>query len=116
MITKKNYRVCVSFGDGQPVTIEVTAKSGHEAISLAHSLHPGSRNVHLLGTTDVRVEQIHPLFVETVNEESAPIDDVKDRQISLCAQMRSEGKTHAEIAGFLDVGKTTVGRWLKRYG
>jgi hypothetical protein len=103
MITKKNYRVCVSFGDGQPVTIEVTAKSGHEAISLAHSLHPGSRNVHLLGTTDV-------------NEEPAPIDDVKDRQISLCAQMRSEGKTHAEIAGFLDVGKTTVGRWLKRYG
>jgi hypothetical protein len=116
MITKKNYRVCVSFGDGQPVTTEVTAKSGHEAISLAHSLHPGSRNVHLLGTTDVRVEQIHPLFVETVSEEPAPIDDVKDQQISLCVQMRSEGKTHAEIAGFLDVGKTTVGRWLKQYG
>jgi hypothetical protein len=116
MITKKNYRVCVSFGDGKPVTTEVTAKSGHEAINLAYSLHPGSRNVHLIGTADVPVEQIHPFFVESVSREPEPVDYVKDRQISLCVQMRSEGKTHAEIAGFLGVGKTTVGRWLKQYG
>jgi hypothetical protein len=116
MITKKNYRICVSFGDGKPVTTEITAKNGHEAITLAHSLHPGSRNVHLIGTTEVSVEQIHPFFAESVNSKPEPIDYMKDRQISLCVQMRSEGKTHAEIAGFLDVGKTTVGRWLKQYG
>ena len=116
MITKKNYRVCISFGDGKPVTTEIIAKSGQEAISLAHSLHPGSRSVHFLGITDAKVEQVHPFFVEPLNEDPEPIDYVKDQQVSHCVQMRSEGKTHAEIAGFLGVGKTTVGRWLKQYG
>ena len=119
MIMKKNYRVCVSFGDGKPMTTEVVAKNGIEAIDTAKSLHPGARTVHVLGISDNPPPVEHPFFddapVAVVPDED-PSTYVKQRQIDICVQMRKEGKTHRAIAGYLGVGKTTVSNWLKQYG
>lgn len=116
MKIRKNYKVCIAFGDGQPITTVVAARSGVEAIDTAQALHPGARNVHVLGTTDTPAPVLHPLW----DEDPLPVEDpsvyVKQRQIDLCIQMRKEGKTHRAIAGQLGVGKTTVSSWLKQYG
>jgi len=113
---KKTYKVCISFGDGKPVNAEITAKTGYEAINLAYSLHPGSRNVHILKTAEAPIEEIHPFFAPPVVKKLPLSDGIRDQQVDLCIRMRTEGKTHDAIAGLLGVGKTTVGRWLKQYG
>lgn len=116
MITKKNYRVCIAFGDGSPKTTEVVAKNGIEAIDTAKALHPGARTVHVLGISDAPAPVEHPFFADEPDIEEDPSTYLKQRQIDICVQMRKEGKTHRQIAGYLGVGKTTVGAWLKQYG
>ena len=117
---KNNYRVCVAFGDGKPLSTEISAKNGIEAIDKAKSLHPGARTVHVLGLSDNPASDVeHPLFdaptpVPVGAPESASY--VKQRQIEICLKLRAEGKSHKAIAGLLGVGKTTVGSWLKQYG
>lgn len=117
---KNNYRVCVAFGDGKPLSTEVSAKSGIEAIDKAKSLHPGARTVHILGLSDTPPSDVeHPLFDDPVSVSTAKADPasyVKQRQIEMCLKLRAEGKSHKAIAGSLGVGKTTVGSWLKQYG
>lgn len=116
----RNYKVCVSFGDGKPVSTVVTARNGIEAIDKAKSLHPGSRNVHILGLSDEQQSAVsHPFFdAPPVYQEQKedPASYIKERQVQICLKMRAEGKTHKAIAGYLGVGKTTVGSWLKQYG
>jgi hypothetical protein len=120
MIVKKNYRLCISKGDGKPLTTEVAAKNGLEAVDRAKELYPGARTVHVLGISDTPPAVEHPFFgslpVVTVDDEKNSAAYVKARQIEMCVKMRAEGKTHKAIAGYLGVGKTTVGNWLKQYG
>lgn len=128
---KKNYRICVARGDGRPLHTEVTAKNGIEAIDLAQSLHPGARNIHILGLSDKQPEVKHPLFDEKVQAPIAPTaSDVpmelllpssllfenREDQIECCLRLRSEGLTHRAIASTLGIGSTTVSRWIKQYG
>jgi hypothetical protein len=131
MITKKNYKVCISFGDGLPKTTEVAAKNGIEAIDTAKSLHPGARNIHILGLSDKQPEVKHPLFDGKVQAPIAPtapdvpmelllpsslIFENREDQIECCLRLRSEGLTHRAIASTLGIGSTTVSRWIKQYG
>lgn len=117
---KRNYKVCVSFGDGKPVSTVVAARGGIEAIDKAKSLHPGCRNVYMLGLSeDQELAVSHPFFDDPFafkEQKEDPASYIKDRQVQLCLKMRAEGKTHQAIAGHLGVGKTTVGSWLKQYG
>jgi DNA-binding NarL/FixJ family response regulator len=116
MKIKRNYQVCVSFGDGKPKTTEVVATSGVEAIDTAKSLHPGSRTVHLLGITDAPAKVAHPFFDEDPDPMENPSDYIRRRRIDACIRMRKEGKTHRDIADSLGIGKTTVSTWIKQYG
>ena len=131
MIIKKSYRVCVARGDGRPFHTEVEAKNGIEAIDIAQTLHPGARNIHILGLSDNQPEVKHPLFDEWEQAPIAPTSaDVpaelllpssllfenRDDQIECCLRLRSEGLTHRAIASTLGIGSTTVSRWIKEYG
>ena len=128
---KKNYRVCIARGDGRPFHTEVTAKTGIEAIDLAHSLHPTARNVHILGLSDKQPKVEHVLFDERKQPPLAPTNydgpvdlllssslrfENREDQIECCLRLRSEGLTHREIAITLGIGSTTVSRWIKQYG
>jgi transposase len=39
-----------------------------------------------------------------------------ERKLRWCLELRTQGKTHLQIAQLLGIGKTTVGRWIKQYG
>jgi transposase len=51
-----------------------------------------------------------------------PLDEEEDQQLAqedkvkTCVLMRESGHSHQTIAGYLGVGKSTVGRWLKKHG
>jgi hypothetical protein len=116
---RKTYKVRVAFGDGKPVEATITAKNGLEACDLARVEHPGARNVHLLGLATNQLEDVHPFFssssstttvIHTREEEEC------ERKLRWCLELRTQGKTHLQIAQLLGIGKTTVGRWIKQYG
>jgi hypothetical protein len=124
----KTYRILVSFGDGRPVHSTIDAKHGHQAHDLAFAAHPGARRIHVLGVDSVREEakpvlsskpepMIHPLFTDTTMEQVHYfVNAGKDDKIKECLKLRNSGMTHQGIANILNVGKTTVGDWIKRYG
>ena len=124
----KTYRILVSFGDGRPVHSTVEAKHGHQAHDLAFAAHPGARRIDVVGIESVREEArpvlppklkpvIHPLFTDTTMDQVQHyVNTEKDDKVKECLRLRSSGMTHQGIANILNVGKTTVGDWIKRYG
>ena len=125
----KTYKILVSFGDGRPKQSTIEAKSGQLAQDLAFSMHPGARSVSILGIESVREEPkpqlpapkpepvVHPLFTDvTVDQVESFINADKKQKIAECLKLRRQGKSHGSIAIILNVGKTTVGSWIKQYG
>ena len=119
-VPEKIYRLRIACGDGNPIETDITAKTGIEAQDKARSMHPGARLVHVLGSSlheKIKHDNIYQQVFDFEPEEEVetPLID-RDEQIKTCLTMRSSGHSHAAIAGFLNVGKSTVGRWLKQYG
>jgi DNA-binding NarL/FixJ family response regulator len=116
---EKIYKVRISFGDGNPIEDSVVAKSGMLAQDLAMQLHPGARNVHLIGVEN-RYERFKPLPVQPILCSVAADDHIdlssRDSLVRHCIQMHNEGKSQRAIAGQLNLAKSTVGRWIKQYG
>jgi hypothetical protein len=124
----KTYRILVSFGDGRPVHSTVDANHGYQVHDIALAAHPGARRIHVLGIESTREEAksqlppapspvIHPLFTDiTVEQVNSYVAIDKRGKIAECLRLRNSGMTHQGIANVLNVGKTTVGSWIKQYG
>lgn len=116
---EKVYKVRISFGDGNPIEDSVVAKSGMLAQDLAMRLHPGARNVHLIGVEN-RYEYPKPIPVQPALRYGSAEDHIdlssKDSLVKHCIRMHNEGKSQRSIAGQLNLAKSTVGRWIKQYG
>jgi hypothetical protein len=126
----KTYKIIVSFGDGRPVQSTVEAKNGQLAQDLAFAAHPGARSIRIVGIESVREEpkvrrqfvtapeeKPHPLFTDlTIREVGNYIDADREQKVDECIRLRREGKSYKDIANILNVGKTTVGSWVKQYG
>jgi DNA-binding NarL/FixJ family response regulator len=113
---EKSYKVRISFGDGNPLEDTVVAKSGMLAQDVALRLHPGARNVHVIGV-DNRYDREKPVPVEPALRYGSNLDlSTKESMIQCCIQMRNEGKSQRAIAGHLGLAKSTVARWIKQYG
>lgn len=114
---RKTYRVRIAFGDGKPVEDEITAHTGLDASDLAKEKHPGARSVYILGLADNQLENEHPFFSSTATTTAWKNEEEEfERKIRWCLELRSQGKTHIQIATILGISKTTVGRWIKQYG
>ena len=115
----KSYKVRISFGDGNPIEDTVVARSGMLAQDVALRLHPGARNVHLIGV-DNRYEHPKPTPVAPTLRYGGECGDTdlsnKEAMVRHCIQMRNEGKSQRAIAGQLNLAKSTVARWIKQYG
>ena len=111
----KVYRLRVSFGDGCPIDDLVTAANGVQAQDLALRRNPGARNIHLIGIEgETRNQAVAPAV--SLKEYNYFQETDRETQVECCLRMRSEGKSHSAIAGFLGVSKSTIGRWIKQYG
>lgn len=82
------YRVTVSFGDGNPTTTTIKAKSGADAQDIAFKQHPAARVVHVLGFVSNQQTQSNPCLV---------VDKVYG-----CDFMRLPSKKQKLIPVFLD--------------
>ena len=118
----KKYRLLVSFGDGIPKPLVVESACGRDAVDAALALCPGSRGARLLGLA-VEEEMICDSGVlrATESDQSTPIavkDSKgivnKDELLKKAKAMRTAGQSYSCIASALDVGKTTVRRWLAK--
>lgn len=117
-MTEKLFTLRISFGDGHPIDAVVPAKNGLDAQDQARSKYPTARNIHLLGKG-----QRNRSIVATATEQYVlPLEDTEDpkvlheEKVRTCVVMRKSGHSHQSIAGYLGVGKSTVGRWLKQHG
>ena len=114
---RKTYKVRIAFGDARPVEDAITAKNGFDACNLAKNKHPGARVVHILGLAEDQLENDHPFFSASTDAVIGHREeDEAERKLRWCLELRSQGNTHNQIAGILNIGKTTVGRWIKQYG
>lgn len=117
---RKTYKIRAAMGDGRPVDDIITAKSGTEAHDLAKVKHPAARAIYVLGLAEEQLALEHPFFQEEENISPFPIfepeETEQERKVRWCVELRSQGKSHAAIAGVIGVGATTVRRWLKQYG
>jgi len=117
-MTEKLFTLRISFGNGQPIDAVVPAKNGLDAQDQARSKYPTARNIHLLGKC-----QRNRGFVATATEQYVlPLEETEvskashEEKVRTCVVMRKSGHSHQSIAGYLGVGKSTVGRWLKQHG
>lgn len=117
-MTEKLFTLRISFGDGHPIDAVVPAKNGLDAQDLARSKYPTARNIHLLGKHQGGRNSV----VTATEQYVLPLDDTDDpkaaheEKVRTCVVMRKSGHSHQAIAGYLGVGKSTVGRWLKQHG
>jgi hypothetical protein len=119
----KTYNAIISFGDGRPFETTIEAKTGQEAQDAGFRAHPGARVVRIVS---VFSEQLpppppkpapHPFFSEVAVITSKPRGDARSGpgQRALIAKaitMRQHGMSHYKIAKDLDIGRTTLRRWL----
>ena len=117
----KAYRSLISFGDGKPITAVIHAKNGMEAQDIGFASYPGARCVRILGVKEDE-EIIYPQkpepppTVKPVDVPTALRDDKgilnREELMLKAVQLRTDGLSFTQIANALDVGKTTVRRWL----
>jgi hypothetical protein len=117
----KTFRVRVSLGNGKPLDIEIKAASGPEAQDIAKAQHPGAMHIHILGYA-APPQVIAPKKPKVeLPPPPPPIDFADDDpniplEVRDCLRMYKLGLSHRAIAAQLNIGKTTVGDWLKLYG
>lgn len=121
----KEYRVTVSFGDGNPKAVTIEAESGYAAHVKAFNSFAGARQVHVLGlvsnsTAGVQASskpvlmygkdyvkankpKIIPIYLE--NNEVNPI-------VLQAIELRKKGVTQEKIAKTLGISRGTVRRLL----
>jgi len=115
---EKLFTLRISFGDGHPIDAVVAAKTGLEAQDQARDKYPTARNIHVLGS----LRSYRKTTSTMPGQYVLPLDEEKDpkallaEKVKTCVLMRKSGHSHQSIAGFLGVGKSTVGRWLKQHG
>lgn len=117
-MSEKLFTLRISFGDGHPIDAIFAAKSGLDAQDKARDKYPTARNIHLMGHAPGYRSAVSSATEQYV----LPLDDSDDPKVALeekvrtCVLMRKSGHSHQSIAGYLGVGKSTVGRWLKQHG
>lgn len=128
----KTYNIVVSFGDGRPKKTTIKAKNGLDAQDQGFKKYPGARSVSIVGSADksskVTVDQVqqmtaapHPLFGFSVGMslETAPKVCIpggtfvnKNPLLQQAFELRQKGLSYKKIGLQLEVGATTVRRWL----
>lgn len=117
-MTEKTFTFRVSFGDGNPIDVAITAKTIVDALDAIKVKYPNARNTHLLESSSSQ-RKLNRVALE---QYVLPLDDPEDPaklhedKVKTCVLMRKSGHSHQSIAGCLGIGKSTVGRWLKQHG
>lgn len=122
----KQYRVTVSFGDGNPKTEVIEAENGYNARMKAFNSFAGARHVHVLGLVSdtPKVRQEPPALV--YGKEVLPsVDEPKSRYIPIrlknnevnpivleAIRLRREGLTQEKIAKTLGISRGAVRRLI----
>lgn len=127
----KTYNVIVSFGDGKPLETTIEAKNGIDAQDVGFRAHPGARQIRIVGVIAEELpppppEVEHPLFSEPYFLEPEPKPKPiqlttsrrgpklvkRESMIEEAIKLRKGGWSYLAIARELDVGKTTVRKWM----
>lgn len=126
----KEYRVTISFGDGNPKTTTIKAKSGYDARVRVLDTFAGARQIHVLGlVSNLPKEQKPPVQPQLVYGEevipSAPKPKSKPKVIPVylenneinpivleAVRLRKEGLSQVKIAKTLGISRETVRRFL----
>jgi DNA invertase Pin-like site-specific DNA recombinase len=117
-MSEKMYTLRISFGDGHPLDAVIAAKNVLDAQDQARAKYPSARNIYLLSRLPSHRKPLSTSMVQY----ALPLDEEEDQQLAqedkvkTCVLMRESGHSHQTIAGYLGVGKSTVGRWLKKHG
>jgi len=122
---EKTYSILIQFGDGNPVSSTIRAKDGCDAQDRALALHPGARSIRITGVIEVHPSPVikrkvvkkeprpHPLFTDvSVEQVENIVRTVQEEQLLQCQQLRARGISYRGIAKQLQIGQTTVRRWL----
>lgn len=122
---EKTYSILIQFGDGNPVSSTVKAKDGCHAQDLALAANPGARSIRITG-----VLKVHPsppvikklvkkkvdspqLFTDiSAQEVQTIVQQAQEEQLLECQRLRAQGISYRGIAKQLQIGSTTVRRWL----
>ena len=117
-MAEKMFTLRISFGDGHPLDAVIQAKNGLDAQDQARAKYPTARNIHLIGKLPSYRRPVSDPAVQYVLPVDEPEDPglARDEKVKTCVLMRKSGHSHQAIAGYLGVGKSTVGRWLKQHG
>ena len=116
-MSEKMYALRISFGDGHPIDAVIAAKNGLDAQDRARVKYPSARNIYLLSKLPS-----HRKFLSVPTAQYAlPLEEedqqlTQEDKVKTCVLMRESGHSHQAIAGYLGVGKSTIGRWLKQHG
>jgi len=123
---EKTYSILIQFGDGNPISSTIRAKDGCHAQDQALALYPGARSVRITGVVQthyppvlkkkavVKRPEPAPLFTDVTHQEVERIvRTVHEEQLFQCQQLRAKGVSYRGIAKQLQIGPTTVRRWLK---
>lgn len=117
-MSEKTYALRISFGDGHPLDTVITAKNVLDAQDQARAQYPAARNIYLLN----RLSSHRKALSVPVVQYALPLDEeehqelTQEDKVKTCVLMRESGHSHQAIAGYLGVGKSTIGRWLKQHG
>jgi hypothetical protein len=121
----KTYKVIVSFGDGKPLETTIEAKNGLDAQDVGFRSHLGARQIRILGVISedqpqVPVQELlysHPLFGDPVparpkSRTCFRSHAYRDNLVEEAIKLRNKGLSFTRIASQLEVGKTTVRKWM----
>lgn len=118
----KTYKVVVAFGDGKPLETTITAKNCQDVQDVGFRSHPGARSIRLVSMLSeelppVKQKPPHVFFSEEAVITSKPRGDARSTPartaiVERAIKMRKGGMSYSKIADDLDVGKTTVRKWM----
>jgi len=121
----KTYKAIVSFGDGKPFETTIEAKNGLDAQDVGFRSHPGARQIRIVGVISEDQPQVpiqelmysHPLFgdpvpVQTKSRTCFRSHAYRDNLVEEAIKLRNRGLSFSRIASQLEVGKTTVRKWM----
>lgn len=124
----KDYRVTISFGDGNPKTVNIKAKNGYAAKEKALESFAGARQVHVLGLTsntpkekpvsvqpnlmygdefDLLRKKLRPKVIP-IHLENSSVNPL----VLEAVRLRKEGLSQQKVATALGITRGTVRRLL----
>lgn len=117
-MAEKIFTFRVSFGDGNPIDAAIAGKTIVDALDAIKVKYPNARNTHLLESSYSQRKMTQMAMEQYVLPLDDPGDPAKihEDKVKTCILMRKSGHSHQAIAGYLGVGKSTIGRWLKQHG